>query len=252
MDEQQQGGGVPGPRPLRSEPYRGRYRVNPDRSVDVWNGQRYVPRTAATLAPEAQELITRERNELDRDNLSVRLGNQFLNYNQETPTGSVVRRIPLLNELGLALNPGLQQMENIQNRFVRSQIREGTSGAGNTGPEQLRIERSGPSITNSGPANRAIVLGLQIDRDLRAQRLSELERWVRDPRNRGPEGFEQWWSQNEARLRADIQRRYEETNGPLNNQAGLTGSQRANPPRRPAGVPQDAQWDPDRRRWVAP
>lgn len=245
-----------GGRPITREPYRGRYRTNQRTGErQVWDGSRYVPETAATLAPEAQTLIERERNELDRDNLSVRLGEQFLQYNENTPTGSIIRRIPVLNEMGLALNPGLQQMENIQNRFVRSQIREGTSGAGNTGPEQQRIERSGPNIANSGPANRAIVLGVRIDRDLRAARLSALEQWVRDPQRRGPEGFEQWWVQQEPRIRADIQRRYESTNGPLNNQAtrgGLFGGgrQRPNPPARPANVPPDAVWNPDTRRWV--
>jgi len=269
-----------GGRPITREPYRGRYRVNRRTGErQVWNGTTYVPETAASLAPEAQALIERERNELDRDNLSVRLGEQFLNYNQNTPTGSIVRRIPGLSEVGLAMNPGLQQMENIQNRFVRSQIREGTSGAGNTGPEQQRIERSGPNIANAGPANRAIVLGVRIDRDLRAARLSALEQWVRDPQNRGPEGFEQWWVQNEPRIRADIQRRYEITNGPLNNQAEPAGifrpfrggRQRPNPPgsaigsmagrrarelqsppQRPPGVPASAQWNPRTRTWRTP
>lgn len=262
-----------GSRPVNREPYRGRYRTNRQTGErQVWNGTQYVPETAASLAPEAQALIDRERNELDRDNLSVRLGEQFLNYNQNTPTGSIVRRIPGLNEVGLAMNPGLQQMENIQNRFVRSQIREGTSGAGNTGPEQQRIERSGPNIANAGPANRAIVLGVRIDRDLRAARLSALEQWARDPQNRGPEGFEQWWVQNEPRIRADIQRRYEITNGPLNQQAtpgGVFrgGRQMPNPlgsvagsiagragraPPRPPGVPANAQWNPQTRTWRTP
>lgn len=206
-------------RPVNREPYRGRYRTNRRTGErQVWNGSTYVPETAASLAPEALATIERERNELDRDNLSARLGNQFLQQNSRTATGSLARRIPVINEIGLAMNPGLQQMENIQNRFVRSQIREGTSGAGNTGPEQLRIERSGPNIANSGPANRAIVLGVQIDRDLRAARLSAMEQWARDPRNRSLDGFEQWWVQAEPRIRSDIQQRYEATNGPINNQ----------------------------------
>lgn len=242
-----------GSRPVTREPYRGRYRINRRTGErQVWNGTTYVPESAGSLAPEAQATIERERGELDRDNLSVRLGNQFLQHNERQPTGSIIRRIPGLSEIGLAASPGLQQLENIQNRFVRSQIREGTSGAGNTGPEQLRIERSGPSITNSGPANRAIVLGLQIDRDLRAARLSALEEWARAPGNRNLDGFEQWWITQEPRVREDIQRRYEATNGPIRNQADVFGRQRPNPPQRPQGVPAEAQWDPSRRRWVMP
>lgn len=264
-------------RPLRNEPYRGRYRINPDRSVDVWNGSRYVPRTTASLAPEAQALIERERNELDRDNLSVRLGDQFLDLNSRQRTGALWHgNLPFQDGQPITVgDPELQAMANIQNRFVRSQIREGTSGAGNTGPEQQRIERSGPSISNSGPANRTAVLNLRIDRDLRAARLSALEDWSRDPQNRGPEGFEQWWVQNEPRIRDSIQRRYEVTNGPVAEQATeggffRGGRQRPNPqgsvagaiagraigglrpPQRPPGVPPEAQWNPQTRRWRTP
>lgn len=242
-----------GARPVTREPYRGRYRVNRQTGErQVWNGSQYVPETAGSLAPDAQEALSRERSELDRDNLSVRIGNQFLERNTTQPTGSILRRIPVLNEIGLAASPGLQELENLQNRYVRSQIREGTSGAGNTGPEQTRIERSGPSITNTGPANRAIVLRAMVDRDLRSERITAMEAWVRDPNNRSLEGFEQWWTQNERRIRSAIQSRYEQTNGPINNQTDAFGRQHQNPPSRPQNVPESAQWDPDRRRWVAP
>lgn len=263
-----------GARPVTREPYRGRYRVNRQTGErQVWNGTTYVPETASTLAPEAQQLIERERTELDRDNLSVRLGNQFLGLNARQPTGALWHgNLPFQDGQPITVgDPELQAMANIQNRFVRSQIREGTSGAGNTGPEQARIERSGPSISNSGPANRAAVLNLQIDRDLRAQRLTALEQWVRDPQHRGPEGFEQWWVQNEPRVRGEIQRRYEITNGPTTQQANARGEQMPNPlgsvagsiagrqgralerpPQRPRGVPPEAVWNPQTRRWRMP
>lgn len=264
-----------GGRPITREPYRGRYRVNRRTGErQVWNGTTYVPETAASLAPEAQALIERERNELDRDNLSVRLGDQFLDLNSRQRTGALWHgNLPFQDGQPITVgDPELQAMANIQNRFVRSQIREGTSGAGNTGPEQQRIERSGPSVSNSGPANRTAVLNLRIDRDLRAQRLSALEEWVRNPANRGPEGFEQWWVANEPRIRSDIQRRYEITNGPVTQQAtegGLFrgGRQRPNPPGsvagsiagragrappRPPGVPASAQWNPRTRTWRTP
>ena len=271
-----------GARPVTREPYRGRYRVNRRTGErQVWNGSTYVPETASTLAPEAQSLIDRERGELDKENLSVRLANQFLDLNARQPTGALWHgNLPFQDGQPITVgDPELQAMANIQNRFVRSQIREGTSGAGNTGPEQQRIERSGPSISNSGPANRTSVLNLQIDRDLRAQRLSALERWVRDPRHRGPEGFEQWWTQNQGPIRAQIERGYEATNGPVNEQATPNrwdrpftgGRQRPNPPGsaigaiagragrtgggappRPRNVPPGAQWNPQTRTWRMP
>lgn len=240
-----------GSRPVTREPYRGRYRVNPDRSVDVWDGHRYVPRTASTTAPEATTAIERERNELDRDNTAVRYGDEFLQFNRRQPTGALWHgHLPGQDpSQPLTLgNPDMQAMVNIQNRFVRGNIREGTSGAGNTGPEQMRIERSGPSVSNEGPANRAIVLNLQIDRDLRAARISAMEEWARDPQHRSLEGFEQWWAANQGRMRSEIQRRYEETNGPVTRQALPNGRQRPNPPQRPANVPENAMWDG--RRWV--
>ncbi len=261
-------------RPVTREPYRGRYRTNRQTGErQVWNGTTYVPETAASLAPEAQQLIERERTELDRDNLSVRIGDQFLELNSRQPTGALWHgNLPFQNGQPITVgDPELQAMVNLQNRYVRSQIREGTSGAGNTGPEQQRIERSGPSISNSGPANRTAVLNLRIDRDLRARRLSALEQWSRDPQNRGPEGFEQWWVQNEPRFRADIRRGYETTNGPVAGQADRFGRQQPNPygsaagaiagrrgrelerpPARPQGVPPEAVWNPQTRRWRRP
>ena len=265
-------------RPVTREPYRGRYRTNRRTGErQVWNGTTYVPETAMSLAPEAQEVIDRERNELDRDNLSVRLGDQFLALNATEPTGALWHgNLPFQGGQPITVgNPNLQAMTNIQNRFVRSQIRQGTSTAGNTGPEQQRIERSGPSVSNSGPANRTAVLNLSIDRDLRSARLDALEEWVRRPGNRGPEGFEQWWVSNEPRIRNDIQRRYEITNGPVTEQATRSsffspfsgGRQRPNPPgsaigsiagragrtpQRPPSVPEGAVFDPQTRRWRMP
>jgi hypothetical protein len=213
--------GASGGRPMRGEPYRGRYRVNPDRSVDVWNGTRYEPRTSATIAPEAADLLQTERAELAKDNLAVQYADEFLQLNSRDATGAPWHgHLPFQdqNQPLVLGNPNVQSMVNIQNRFVRSNIREGTSGSGNTGPEQTRIERSGPSVSNEGPANRTVALNLQIDRDLRLARISAMEEWARDPQRRSLEGFEQWWGQNQRRLRSDIQRRYEATNGPVNNQ----------------------------------
>ena len=243
-------------RQVSREPYRGRYRTNRRTGErQVWNGSGYVPETAASLAPEAAAALQAERNELSRDNDAVRFTNQFLELNAQEPSGAFWHgHIPFLQDPSNPMTVGnarVQQMFNIQNRFVRSNIREGTSGAGNTGPEQMRIERSGPSLAFSGPANRGVALNLQIDRDLRVARISAMEQWARDPQRRSLEGFEQWWAENSNRIRAGIQSRYEQTNGPVAAQADRDGRQRPNPqPQRPPNVPADARWDAQRQRWV--
>lgn len=220
-------------RQVSREPFQGRYRTNRRTGErQVWTGSGYAPETAASLAPEAAAALATERNELTRDNDAVRLANQFLELNSQEPTGALWHGHLPWQDPSAPLtygNPRVQQMQNIQNRFVRANIREGTSGAGNTGPEQMRIERSGPSLSNSGPANRGVALNLQIDRDLRSQRITAMEQWARDPRNRSLEGFEQWWAANAPRIRAGIQQRYEQTNGPVSRQADWLGNQRPNP-----------------------
>lgn len=248
-----------GPRPVTRETYRGRYRTNRRTGErQVWDGNQYVPETAATLAPEASDALGSERSELNRLSDAVAQGNRFLELNSEQATGSWMRRVPILSDIGEMLSPRLQQMDNIQNSRVFDYMRGGAAGGGisaqaaNTPQEQRRLERTGPTTQNTGPANRAIVLDLMIERDLQQQRLDALERWVRDPQHRSAEGFEQWWASNAPAMRQEIQRRYESTNGPISNQADMLGRQRPNPPQRPDGVPAEAQWNPDTRRWVLP
>lgn len=242
-------------RPVTREPYRGRYRVNRRTGErQVWNGTTYVPETASTLAPEASNPINRERTELDRLSDASLQGERFLELNQRQPTGSVIRSIPLLNELGSVLSPRLRQMENIQNSRVFDYMRGGADGGGisaqaaNTPAEQQRLERTGPTTSNTGPTNRAIVLGIQIDRDLQQERINLMEEWARDPQRRSLEGFEQYWASNAPRLRRQIQQRYEQTNGPLAQQADSLGRQVRAPPR-PRNVPPDAVWNPSTRTW---
>ncbi len=173
------------------------------------------------MAPEAANLLQTERAELGKDNMAVQYADEFMQLNSQSATGHPWHgHLPFQdpsNPLTYG-NANVQAMANIQNRFVRSNIREGTSSAANSGAEQMRLERSGPSVANTGPANRAVSLNLQIDRDLRLARITAMEEWARDPQRRSLEGFEQWWAQNQRRIRSDIQSRYEATNGPVNNQ----------------------------------
>lgn len=263
------GNGASG-RPLTRQRYMGpRVRSRSTGAISVWNGSRYVPETAQSLAPEAQDQIARVQTDLGTDNQAVRYANEFLQFNAREPTGAAWHgHLPLQDEnKPLTLNdPEIQSMVNIQNRFVRGNIQPGTSGAGNTGPEQTRIERSGPSVSNTGPANRAVTLNLMIDRDLRARQLSEMQRWARDPSHRSLEGFDQWWAANQGPIRSQIQHRYEVTNGGVTEQATpggwdrpfSGGRQRENPrgsvagsiagraqrpPPRPRNVPPEAVWN---------
>ena len=247
-------------RPLNRRPYRGNYYVAPDGSVEVWNGTQYVPRTTATLAPEALQPIERERDRLRQINEAASLGSQFLALNSQEPTGSVVQGTPGLSALAGFNNPRVQQMQNIQDSRVFDYMRGGAAGGGisptvaNTPQEQARLERVGPTIANLGPTNRSIVLRTQIDRDLQMQRLIAMEEWARNPRNRGLDGFEQYWTREGPRLRARIQQNYETINGPLNNQATRWGEQRRNPAGSVAGgiagraIARQGQQEPPRRR----
>jgi hypothetical protein len=150
----------------------------------------------------------------------------FLQQNSRTPTGSLEMMLP--GNLGAFNRPDVQSMINIQNRFVRGNIQPGTSGAGNSGAEQIRIERTGPAISNTGPANRAIDMNLRIDRDLRTEQLRAAADWARSGRG-SVEDFNVWWARRSPQMRTAIQRRYEATNGPVNNQAYPWGAQRPNP-----------------------
>jgi hypothetical protein len=234
---------------MTREAVRGRYRINPDRSVDVWDGTRYVPRTSATIAPEAAGLLQPERAELTRLSDASIQGDRFLALNRHQATGSAIRRIPILKDIGEMLFPDLQEMENIQNSRVFDYMRGGAAGGGisptvaNTPQEQGRLERTGPTISNTGPVNRSIVLSTQIERDLQARRITEMERWARDPQRRSLEGFEQWWTTNAPGIRSSIQRAYESTNGPIGRRQENT------PPQRPRSVPPDYVWDAERERW---
>jgi hypothetical protein len=265
-------------RPVMREPYQGRYRINPDRSVDQWDGTGYSPRSSATIAPEAATRLNSASSELDRLTAASLQGQQFLQLNSSEPTGSAALRFPLTRDLATTGNSRLQQMENIQNSRVFEYMRGGAEGGGisataaNTPGEQMRLERTGPTISNDGPANRAIMLQIQIDRDLQDARLAAMEEWARDPRRRSLDGFSRWWGREAGPMRARIQRGYEATNGAVDNQANWRGEQRPNPradgsrwqaegrddkrlgpstpPPRPSTVPPDAQWNPATRRWT--
>lgn len=238
-----------GGRPITREPYRGRYRTNRRTGErQVWNGSRYVPESAATLAPEAADQLQSERSRLATSTRNANLGQQFLRHNQRQQTGGWVESIPGLNTLG---RPDAQAMQGLTSQMLRENIQPGTSGTLNSEREMQLALAQYPSLQTAGPINRTRVLRLQIERDLQAARVNALEQYARSRRN--VDGFEQWWSAQAPNVRASIEARYAATNGPVDEQFDpRTGAQRPNPPPRPTSVPPEAQWDPDRRRWVLP
>jgi hypothetical protein len=194
----------------------------------VWSNEqgRFIEATPSNIAPEYASLLADISKDLDTDVEATRFSNMFLQQNSRTPTGSLEMMLP--GNLGAFNRPDVQSMINIQNRFVRGNIQPGTSGAGNSGAEQIRIERTGPAISNTGPANRAIDMNLRIDRDLRTEQLRAAADWARSGRG-SVEDFNVWWARRSPQMRTAIQRRYEATNGPVNNQAYPWGAQRPNP-----------------------
>ena len=163
------------------------------------------------------------------------------------PTGGWVESIPWLRTLG---RPDSQAMQGLTSQMLRANIQPGTSGTLNSEREMDLALAQYPSLQTSGPVNRTRVLRLQIERDLQAARLSAAEQWASQRGNL--DGFEQHWAARGPQIRARIEQRYAQTNGPVDRQGHPeTGAQLPNPPRhRPPGVPATAQWDGVRRRWV--
>lgn len=232
MDDQNQP--VSGARPLRGEPYRGRYRINPDRTVDVWNGSMYVDRNslAALPATEDRQQLAQARPLLGVARQNARLADRFIDENQQTGTGGLLG-LPVPSQLQSA---GRQRLEGYTNQMVRANIREGTSGTMNSIIEQMLARQQYPTTDTYGETNVDRALQMAVDEAEIAQMLSEAERWARD--NRGLQGFDVHWTQNRSRqVRAEAERRIR--------------NDRTRPyrPRRPRGVPETAQWNPQTRSW---
>lgn len=215
-------------RQLSRTPYRGPVRIRrSDGRRERWvEGRGYVPESAAVIAPEAQDAIGAARSSVQGAARNASLGHQFLQHNSRQSTGSILDRLPLgLNTLG---RPDSQAMQGLTSQMLRANIQEGTSGTLNSVPEMNLALAQYPSPQTSGPINRTRVLRLNIERDVTQARLAALENYARQ--NGNIDGFEQAWAQSEPQLRASIQSRYEQTNGPVDQQFDPdTGRQRLNP-----------------------
>lgn len=217
-------------RQLSRTPYRGPVRVRrSDGRVERWvEGRGYVPDSAAIVAPEARELLERERGRLAQTTRNADQAQQFLRHNAQQETGGWVELLPFgLNALG---RPNTQAMQGLTSQMLRENIQPGTSGTMNSEREMDLALQQYPSINASGPTNRTRALRLQIERDVQNARVSAAEAYAREHGN--IDGFEQQWSAFVPQLRTRLESRYAETNGPISEQARPDGTQRPNPPPR--------------------
>lgn len=236
-------------RQLSRTPYRGPVRVRrSDGRVERWvEGRGYVPDSAAIVAPEARELLERERGRLAQTTRNADQAQQFLRHNARQPTGGILDILP--PGLRGFNRPGTQAMQGITSQMLRENIQPGTSGTLNSIPEMDLALQQYPSVNASGPINRTRALRLQIERDVQNARVSAAEAYAREHGN--IDGFEQQWSAFVPQLRTRLESRYAATNGPISEQSMPDGRQRPNPqPQRPPNVPADARWDAQRQRWV--
>ncbi len=195
----------------------------------VWTGNGWRPESAATLAPEAAEALNQERGKLGTLSSNASLGQRFLEQNASQPTGGWVESLPFgLSTLG---RPRTQAMRGLSSQMLRNNIQPGTSGTINSEGEMNLALSQYPSIDASGPVNRTRVLNMQIDRDLQEERVRALEAFARTHHN--VDQFEADWTARVPELRAQIERRYAQTNGDVNNQIDGSGRQRSNPPPAP-------------------
>lgn len=226
MDDQQL---TTGARPLRGEPYRGRYRVNPDRTVDVWNGTQYVPRDSLAALPsqEDRRQLADARPLLGIARQNARLADRFIDTNQEVGTGGWLG-LPVPAELQSA---GRQRLEGYTNQMVRANIREGTSGTMNSIIEQMLARQQYPTTNTYGETNVDRALQMAVDEQEIMTMIEEAERWARE--HRGLQGFDVHWTRNRSRqVRAEAERRIREDSTRPYRPRG--SSQRTEAP--PAGI----------------
>lgn len=216
-------------RPVNNEPYRGRYWQDSNGSWHIWTGPNgYRPFSLATYAPEAAGPIQEQLDRLGRFQQATELGEEFLRLNSVRGTGGI-QHIIRNNPWRTFNDFPTQRMDQIAQNRVWDFINAAGIGARQTDTptEQVRIERTGPTIDQIGPANRASILAVNVERDVQLERIDRMRDWAM--RNRNLDEFDEWWTRNVRGIRARHRRRWEATNGPIENQSYYWGRQRPNP-----------------------
>jgi hypothetical protein len=176
---------------------------------EVWvQGQGYLPEgSIAALPTEDRQDLQSARANLGIARTNARLADQFVDANQETPTGGLnVRNWGILpQELQ---DEGRQRLEGLTNQMVRANIREGTSGTLNSIIEQMLARQQYPTAQTHGGVNVDRGIQMAVDEQEILAMLDEAERWARNPRNRGLQGFDVYWTRERSRqVRAEAERR---------------------------------------------
>jgi hypothetical protein len=172
---------------------------------------RWVAMNSGNAPAQDREALQGDRARLTVLNRLAPLASEFNRVNRQEPTGSwwqgdsgrgFLNFLP--GQRGARQN--LDRMAGIESEFVRANIVPGTSGTANSVFEQELLREMTPNRAAVGPANSERMLGLHVERDLQAARVTEQERWL--TRNPTLSGFAEHWQRREPQLRAELRRRY--------------------------------------------
>lgn len=186
----------------------GRVAVNPrtgERLVYRMNAQgrgRFVALNADSAAPDARERVGELTTRAQTGRRTLGLARQFIDLNAEAATGGI-QNDPNIPEF---IRPGnAQRFQALSNQMVGSNWVPGTSGMMNTATEQNMMRLRYPSPTNRGPVNRDVYLQMAEDVGVQEAAVADMRRWLQ--RNPTLDGWDEHWSQIEARLRPQIRQR---------------------------------------------
>lgn len=201
--------------------YEGQTASNPSTGERlVYRGGKWFPMGAASSGAAAPVPAgsTQDRDALQalRDDAANTLStaqaaNEFVRYNEKSPTGGLVGRpiipltkaipgAPLWGDVGAALSGdnGWSQMKAISSALAPAQRQPGSGSSSNI--DVAMFKEALPNIDAPGPANRLNAERLQTKSDMAAARSAFMDEWFR--RNGSLVGAEQqfasFWSRRKA------------------------------------------------------
>jgi len=172
---------------------------------------RWVAMNSGNASQQDRETLQGEQGRLAVLNRLAPLSAEFNRLNRDEPTGSwfqgdTGRGLLNLNPFESRSRARLDRMAGLESEFVRANIAPGTSGTANSVFEQELLREMTPNRAAVGPANSERMIGLHVERDLQAARVSEQERWLQS--NPTLSGFAQHWQTREPQVRQQLARRY--------------------------------------------
>lgn len=235
-------GGEALPRGPTSQPYRGPARTRrSDGQREVWiEGQGYVPENDLRRLPQQErEMVETARNRARDLNSALPDFRRFIELNETNPTGALSHVVGSWTAQPQWLNdPDIDEMRAITDRWTPRQ-RQGLPGAASD--RDVAMFRGGiPGITRGGNGNRRVLEAIERQAKEETAYADFLDWWW--PQRGNLTGADEAWRgyrQADPEMRGEWRTHF---------QRQTQGAQ--TPPPRPAGVPQEAQWDAQRRRWV--